>query len=392
MPRVAGRVAVGTQIVALEAHDGGGLDALAARLTGLAGSAVPPAHPKTKTVGEVSRVALAFSFEWYPPEGIDPNEYRRLTDEEQSRIIREVWPETKVPYLGNRTPRQAAKAGDAAVPLRAALCQFEWQQEGSRSPIDLKGLRASLGVQPEPEVDPAAVDPETLPLPRFAYVPADRLDDEKLLAFARVAREMMLVGPLEKADRALASRPHLIESGEAPALAVFSGLALAAAGRHEFDEAFRWIAEGRRVEPAADRARTAPAWDLLEVRLRARREEPEAWVPELAVVLERYRDNPEASQTLMLSLLEMGLLRMVPNPDNPQEMMIDPRPLQVLLSEYGPRVTTASGELGISATKGGIWTPDQQTGGSGGGIWTPGSSAPAASGGPDKPKLIIPGR
>lgn len=392
MPRVVGRVAVGSQIVALEAHDGGGLDALAARLTGLAGSAVPPAHPKTKTVGEVSRVALTFSFEWYPPEGIDPNEYRRLTDEEQARIIREVWPETKLPYLGGRTPRQAAKTGDAVVPLRAALCQFEWQQEGSRSRVDLAALRASLGVPNEPEVDPSTVDPDALPLPRFAYVPADRLDDEKLIVFARVAREMMLVGPLERADRALAARPHLIESGKVPALAVFSSLALAAAGRHEFDQAFRWVEEGRRVEPASERPRTAPAWDLLEVRIRARNEDPEAWVPELAVVLERYRENAAASQTLMLSLLEMGLLRMVPNPDNPQELMIDPRPLQVLLSEYGPRVTTASGELGISATKGGIWTPDQQGGGSAGGLWTPGSSAPAASGGPDKPKLIIPGR
>ncbi len=392
MPRVVGRVAVGSQIVALEAHDGGGLDALAARLTGLAGSAVPPAHPKTKTVGEVSRVALAFSFEWYPPEGIDPNEYRRLTDEEQSRIIREVWPETKLPYLGGRTPRQAAAAGDAVVPLRAACCQFEWQQQGSRSPVDIAALRAMLGIPPEPEVDPTSVDPATLPLARFAYVPADRLDDETLLAFAQVAREMMLVGPLERADRALAARPHLIESGKIPALAVFSSLALNAAGRHEFDEAFRWVEEGRRVEPAADRPRTAPAWDLLEIRIRARREDPEAWVPELAVVLERYRDNAEASQALMLSLLEMGLLRMAPNPDNPQEMMIDPRPLQMILSEFGPRVTTASGELGISATKGGIWTPGAEAGGSSGGLWTPGSASPAAPGGPDKPKLIIPGR
>ena len=394
MPRVVGRVAVGGQIVALEAHDGGGLDALAARVTGLAGSAVPPAHPKTKTVGEVPRVALAFSFEWYPPEGVDPAEYRRLTDEEQARIVREVWPETKLPYLGNRTPRQAASAGDAVVPLRAACCQFEWQQMGSRSPVDVAALRASLGIPPEPEVDPTTVDPPTLPLARFAYVPADRLDDEKLLAFARIARENSLVGPLEKADRALAARPALIEGGKVSALAVFSELALALAGRHQFEEAFRWVEQGRRVEPASDRPRTAPAWDLLEVRIRARYEAPETWVPELAVVLERYRDNPAASQTLMLSLLEMGMLRMVPNPDNPQELMIDPRPLQMILSEFGPRVTTASGELGISAAKGGIWTPDSGDSTSSGGIWTPGSSSPAPGrpGGPDKPKLIIPGR
>ncbi len=108
--------------------------------------------------------------------------------------------------------------------------------------------------------------------------------------------------------------------------------------------------------------------------------------------MERYRDNAAASQTLMLSLLEMGLLRMVPNPDNPQELMIDPRPLQALLAEYGPRVTTATGELGISATKGGIWTPESAGGSSPGGIWTPGAASSAPPSGADKPKLIIPGR
>ncbi|HEY2154903.1 MAG TPA: tetratricopeptide repeat protein [Isosphaeraceae bacterium] len=392
IPRVLGRVAVGGQIAALEAHDDGKLDALSARFTAMAGSAIPPAHPKTKVIDHVSRVALALSFEWLPPEGIDPAEIRRLSDEEQSRIVTEVWPETKLPYLGNRTPRQAAKAGDAVVPLRAACCQFEWQQYTSSKPADIAALRASLGIPPEPEVDPATVDPAALPFPRFAYVPAERLDDERLLAFSQIAREASLVGPLERADRALASRPHLIEGGKVPALAVFSELALAAAGRSQFDEAFRWVEQGRRLEPAADRTRTAPAWDLLEVRIRARFEDPEVWVPEVAVVLERYRDNTAASQTLMLSLLEMGLLRMVPNPDNPQELMIDPRPLQALLAEFGPRVTTASGELGISATKGGIWTPDSQGATSSGGIWTPGSAGPAPSGGADKPKLIIPGR
>jgi hypothetical protein len=70
-------------------------------------------------------------------------------------------------------------------------------------------------------------------------------------------------------------------------------------------------------------------------------------------------------------------------------MMIDSRPLQIVLERYGPRVTTASGDLGVSATSGGIWTPGGSSGG-GGGLWTPGSGP--APGGGDKPRLIIPGR
>ena len=93
----------------------------------------------------------------------------------------------------------------------------------------------------------------------------------------------------------------------------------------------------------------------------------------------------------MMNLIDMGLLEMVPNPDRPSEIMLDSRPLQALLAEYGPRVTTASGRLGVSATKPEIWTPRATAGGSGGGIWTPGSPRRKRSAGGGK-ELIIPGR
>ena len=84
---------------------------------------------------------------------------------------------------------------------------------------------------------------------------------------------------------------------------------------------------------------------------------------------------------------------MAPNPDRPDDFLIDSRPLQALLAEYGPRVTTASGGLGVSATRGEVWTPGGQSGGGGGAIWTPGSqAAPSSSSGEEKPRLIIPGR
>ena len=173
--------------------------------------------------------------------------------------------------------------------------------------------------------------------------------------------------------------------------AVYTELANFEAGRDSYDEAFRRIEEGRRAEPAAQRPHNAPAWDMLEIGLKARTQEPEQWVPELAIVLERYRENQASSQALMMSLLQMGLVRMAPNPDVPGDYLLDPRPLQALMSEYGPRVTTASGQFGVAATKGGIWTPGSETGGQAGGIWTPGGASPS-QGGPDKPKLIIPGR
>ena len=57
---------------------------------------------------------------------------------------------------------------------------------------------------------------------------------------------------------------------------------------------------------------------------------------------------------------------------------------------YGPKVTTSSGYLGVSATKGEIWTPESAAKGSGSAIWTPGSDAGGAAAG-EKSRIILPG-
>ena len=110
------------------------------------------------------------------------------------------------------------------------------------------------------------------------------------------------------------------------------------------------------------------------------------------MVLERHATDPTANQIILMNLIEMGLMRMGPNPDNPDDILLDSRPLQSVLAEYGPRVTTASGRLGVSATKNELWTPGGPSAGGGGALWTPGSDAGAASPAGGKSKLILPGR
>jgi hypothetical protein len=112
---------------------------------------------------------------------------------------------------------------------------------------------------------------------------------------------------------------------------------------------------------------------MFDIRLKARSEPPEVWVAEIAAALDRYGEDPNASQVVMMNLVDLGLIRMAAHPERPGEVLLDSRPLQALLAEYGPRVTTPSGRLGVSATKPEIWTPGGTT-----------------SGGPSK--LILPGR
>ena len=334
---------------------------------------------------------MALAWEWLLPEGMSREEVERLNGEKQAQILREVWPETPMPYLNFRTPAQAARDGNAEVPLRAALLQHE-QGRGPAKGFDFGPLRERLGIPAEPAVDAETIDVDRLPLARFEQVDPAKLADEKLVRYLERARRAMLIGPIEAAARAIIDRPALLGQGQVDSVSIHADLASFADARGDRAEAQSWIDRGRQADSPARRAQNAPLWDMIEVRLKARADRPETWVPELAVVMERYAGDQVANQVILMNLVEMGLVRMEPNPDSREDILLDSRPLQALLAEYGPRVTTSSGRLGVSATRPEVWTPGGPGSGSGGALWTPGSAAGPAPGGAEKPKLIIPGR
>ncbi|WZO97161.1 hypothetical protein EP7_004183 [Isosphaeraceae bacterium EP7] len=385
IPQIVGRILVGPTQAILEANDDGELDNLTGRFTAVAGTAVPPSHPKTKVVAKLERAVLTLTWEWLPPEGIDRPTLARLTDERRRTTINDVWPEVPNPAFKGRSPLKAASAGDSVVALRAALCLFE---DGPDS-IDLTPLRQKLGLKAEPEISADGLDLSRLNYGRYHRVDPSRFDDTTLVDFYRKSRRLALTVAMHNAAQALVSRPAVVQSGKLAATSLYGDLASMAAEKGDLATALEWIKKGRGLEPQATKSRNAPVWDMLEVRLRARSETPETWVPDLAIVLERYQQSPEANQVILLNLIEMGIVRMLPSEDPAQGYMVDPRGLQMLLQRFGPKVTTASGQLGVSATKQEIWTPGSNQGG-GGGLWTPGSGSPAAGG--EKPKLIIPGR
>jgi tetratricopeptide (TPR) repeat protein len=393
MARVIGRVLVAEDSVLLDGFDvGKQFDRLRERFTELAGSGIPPAHPRTTVLEKVAKVSIALRTEWVIPEGLEREEVRRIQQEEQRRVLQEVWPETPLPGLGGRTPRQAAKDGDAEIALRASFSQIEVGR--TRTDFDLEAFRKELGIPAEPTPDPATIEIEKTHLARLFRIPAEHLDNERLWQLFLRSRSFGQHRALERSARVLADRPSFLESrGAAERLVVFNDLANLAAGRGEQAEALAWVDRGRAEEPASHKAANAPRWEFIAIRIRSRFEPPEQWVPTLAIILDRYREDRNASQIVMSNLLDMGLIEMAPHPERPDQMMLDSRPLMAVLSQYGPRVTTASGELGVSATRPEIWTPDRASGGSGGGVWTPGS--PGGGGGAGQGgerKIILPGQ
>lgn len=394
MPRIVGRILVGQQTATLESYDDGRLDRLTDRFTAIAGSSIAPAHPRTKVLDKIPKLQLALMWEWLMPEGLGAGDVRRVKREQGVHLIGDVWPSTPNPAFRGRTPLQAAKEGNAEVPLRASLLQFELAREAWRDGFDFGSLRKRLNVPYEPAIDPARVDIATVHLARLPLVPAEKLSDEKLALLYKRARQASIEDAIVNAAKALVKRPEALERLGIESITVYTDLAALAASQDRQEEAAEWITRGRQADTPPKKIRNAPAWDIFEVRLMARTAAPESWVPELAVVLERYRQDAPATQAIMVNLVEMGLLEMVQSPDRPGEIMLDSRPLQALMAEYGPRVTTASGRLGVSAGKPEIWTPGGGGGKQGGGLWTPGSgssSAPPAQPGTGG-KLIVPGR
>lgn len=400
IPRVVAEMMVGPDKVMLNGVDDGGLDSLGDLFTNLAGPSIPPAHPKTKRVGKVPRSLHRIDERWAIPRGLDSKVVFRLLVEDLPRLLRQVWAKTPMPYLDGRTPEQAVRDGDAMVPLRAALNIIEYDRTTIDGPTVVSDIRKELGIPAEPAVDPASVDVIHVPMGRLHTLPVEQLDDHRLLITYLRARESRLLFALERAATEITRRPALCDGEALPGVdrvAVYGDLATLAQGRRDNVKAREFAKTGRDGGNPAHRAEQAPGWDLLDLRIAIDSSAPEAWVPDLVVLMDRYRENPRANERIMGLCAELGLLRMVPDPDSRGGMLVDPRPLQVLIERYGPRITTASGRLGVTETAGGIWTPEKEAASRGGSaIWTPGSTASPPPTNPDRPdsppsKLIITG-
>jgi tetratricopeptide (TPR) repeat protein len=387
VPLVQADLLVGPDTVVLETHDDGRLNGLIDQFTALAGRAVPPAHPRTKVVGQVDRSEHAMSWHWYLPPDLPDEEKRRLTREQIAHLMTEVWPETPMKHLGGRTPVQAGRAGNSEVPLRAAVLLLEFSGEDLGGQVDWTRLRSRLSIPPEPPIDPETVDVDRLPLGRLALIPLPRLDDDRLVKLYLRAHAGGLADLLLRAAHEIVGRTHLSTSGKLDERVLYSDLAFESTELRDRAAALEWVRRGRAAQENASQADFAAFWDLLDIQTRASFDPLDDWVPELAVILERYQKDEQASMMVTTRLLDMGLVRLVSPPDRPGEVMLDSRTLQQLLSLYGPKVTTSSGYLGVSATRGEIWTPGSAAKGSA--IWTPGSALEAAGGG-EKPRIIVP--
>ena len=132
-------------------------------------------------------------------------------------------------------------------------------------------------------------------------------------------------------------------------------------------------------------------WELTELQISAILDEPDGLGPHHRRPAGALPRQPGRHPAVLYRLVQMGLVQPVADPNHPGQVLLDTRILDQLVATYGPRVTTASGELGVAAGRGEIWTPETARGGAA--IWTPGSeAAPAPAAGQERSRLILPGQ
>jgi tetratricopeptide (TPR) repeat protein len=395
IPAIEAEVLVTRDAVVLEAFDDGRLDRLMDQFALRAGTSIPPAQPRTSVIDHELRQLLALSWRPHFPSGLSKQDRERLGREQMAFMITEIWPKTPHHALKGRTPLQAAKAGDSETALRAAVRVLELADTNRCDDSVWSRLREKLRLRTEPLIDPDRTEIDQVHLARLSLLPLDQLEDDELVAVYQRCREWHVSDVMNRVARFLIEeRPALLAAIDVATTSIYADLVLEAAAAGDRAEAERWLNRGRDSDPTDQRAKNAIAWEMLGIQLQIILDEPAVWVPNLAVLLERTRNNPEASGLVFVRLVELGLIKLVPDPYHPDQMGIDAGILEHLLKEYGPRVTTATGELGVSASRGQIWTPGSAAGGAGDGtkkaaIWTPGAASAAAG---EKRRVIVPGQ
>ncbi len=82
---------------------------------------------------------------------------------------------------------------------------------------------------------------------------------------------------------------------------------------------------------------------------------PEVSVPIIAVLLERYRGDRDALSAILFRLMEMDSSALGRPPTTPTRSPW--KGSSTSADQFGPRVTTASGDLGVSANQAGSGRP-----------------------------------
>jgi tetratricopeptide (TPR) repeat protein len=346
-----------------------------------AGDAIEPDGSRS-VVGTIPVSTYRLRRMWGVPSGT-PMAMRRVRQMVHDQNYRDVWQDTPLGWLGNRTPSEASGIPELKLPLRAAVLINEYSCEVPLFDIDMDALRRRLGLENEPWIDGEGVDIGRLPLARLRYVRSDSLPTPALKAlFDRVTRFAMPLA-IERAAAALVARPA--DRDQFDSVSAFHSLVDLARHRADRAAAVGWLEQARRFDAEAG-VPERPTWDIVEWETSFHFDAMQHWAPRLAQLVKKLERNKEASQELMLVLVRTRIVRFVPHPSEPDRVVMDARLLEQILSRFENAQTGMIDLTPVAGQAGKIWTPGGQSIGESP-IILPGQESPARQ----RSKLVIPG-
>ena len=398
IPRILGRVLVGQEIVALETYDDGRLDAPGRPVHRAGRPGDPPGAPEdqgrsARSPGRRSPCRGTGS----SPTGSSRTRSDRLTGEQGVRMIREVWPETPMPYLGGRTPLAGRAAGDAEVPLRAAVLPVRAVARGlaragrlRRPPGPAERSAPSRRSTPRRSTSTRSTWPGS---PRSRSTGSTTSGSSRSIAGPAGRCSLEVAGARPRRPWSTARRV-LETGGDRAAVGLLRpGHASPPAGARSA-EAFDWVRRGRQADPRRPRGPNAPSGTCSRSGSRPGPSRPRPGCPSWPSSWSATREDPTANQVDHAEPDRHG-----PDPDGPQPR----RPRATSCSTAGRSrrcwPSTARGSPRPRASSASR-RPRARSGPPAAGrrrrrrrpldprLRRP---APPAAGG-DKPKLIIPGR
>ncbi|MFZ5831714.1 MAG: hypothetical protein ACOY3P_16630 [Planctomycetota bacterium] len=323
---------------------------LQASLEQLAPGALDPEAKTTVLRSPSASYRLVSQLPVHIPSDCPPDRVRSLVLEWLLDRLLTQWSQKPLGILGGRTPAEAARQPELRVPLQAAILVLESWIGESQLPIDLTPLRIRLGLPLPGPIDLAAGQIRALPLIRLARVIVEKLGDEDLVFGFDRAVMYRALNAIPIFAKVIVTRPSLA-TNDVRVRAYYELAQLSedhTATRH-------WIEEGRKHSEAA--GGSSAQWDLLELSLCFRGNEPDRAVELLDHIQREHIKEPGVADRLTQLLIAVGLLRPDGTPVPPPRMAA---------SAAGPAQPLAAAE----PKPGELWTPDQQTTG-GGKLWVP---------------------
>ena len=307
-----------------------------------------------ESVGSVSAVRQALSWNWRMPDDTPRDLQQELMDEQRRQMMFHKWPATSLSVLDDKTPREVAGDASYQVRLLAAILLLELAAEQNQWSLDFNDLRRDLDLPEAGVLNLDGLQLEELSIVRFCRLPFDELNEDQLLAALQLAATRQASRAARNAGLELIRRDNFENTGELDKAQIYGMLANLSGSS---DQAVEYLQLARDAAVAGE---DSPAtWLLNELSLRIVRGESELAQQIFEQIRARHLEEPGVSENLYKILESYGLL---------------PQASQAVPSPAG--LATPPAQAGESQT---LWTPDADSSSTDGAqkpkeskLWVPG--------------------